>query len=65
MPALTNRQREILEALTRGLSNLDIAKMCGISEDGVKAHMKTLFAKLNVSNRLEAASYALKHKLVR
>ena len=28
-------------------------------------HMKTLFAKLNVSNRLEAASYALKHKLVR
>lgn len=65
MPALTDRQREILEALTRGLSNLDIAKMCGISEDGVKAHMKTLFAKLNVSNRLEAASYALKHKLVR
>lgn len=65
MPALTDRQQEILEALTRGLSNLDIAKMCGISEDGVKAHMKTLFAKLNVSNRLEAASYALKHKLVR
>ena len=65
MPVLTDRQREILEALTRGLSNLDIAKMCGISEDGVKAHMKPLFAKLNVSNRLEAASYALKHKLVR
>ena len=65
MPVLTDRQQEILEALTRGLSNLDIAKMCGISEDGVKAHMKTLFAKLNVSNRLEAASYALKHKLVR
>ena len=64
MPVLTDRQREILEALTRGLSNLDIAKMCGISEDGVKAHMKTLFAKLNVSNRLEAASYALKHRLV-
>ena len=65
MPVLTDRQLEILQALTRGLSNLDIAKMCGISEDGVKAHMKTLFAKLNVSNRLEAASYALKHKLVR
>ena len=65
MPVLTDRQQEILEALTRGLSNLDIAKMCGISEDGVKAHMKTLFTKLNVSNRLEAASYALKHKLVR
>ena len=39
--------------------------MCGISEDGVKAHMKAIFAKLNVSNRLEAASYALKHRLVR
>ena len=65
MPVLTDRQQEILEALTRGLSNLDIAMMCGISEDGVKAHMKTLFTNLNVSNRLEAASYALKHKLVR
>ena len=64
-PILTDRQLEILQALTRGLSNLDIAKMCGISEDGVKAHMKAIFAKLNVSNRLEAASYALKHQLVR
>ena len=64
-PNLTDRQQEILEALTRGLSNLDIAKMCGISEDGVKAHMKALFAKLNVSNRLEAAAYALKAQIVR
>ena len=64
-PNLTDRQREILEALTRGLSNQDIARMCGISEDGVKAHMKALFAKLNVSNRLEASSYALKHQIVR
>lgn len=61
---LTSRQLEILEALTRGLSNNDIAKILNISEDGVKAHMKTLFAKLNVSNRLEAASYALKNQLV-
>lgn len=64
VPALTERQQDILQALTRGLSNQDIAKMCGISEDGVKAHMKTIFAKLNVSNRLEAAAYALKHRLV-
>ena len=64
-PNLTDRQLEVLQALTRGLSNLDIAKMCGISEDGVKAHMKAILAKLNVSNRLEAASYALKHQLVR
>lgn len=64
-PNLTDRQLEVLQSLTRGLSNLDIAKMCGISEDGVKAHMKAIFAKLNVSNRLEAASYALKHQLVR
>ena len=64
VPALTERQQDILQALTRGLSNQDIGKMCGISEDGVKAHMKTIFAKLNVSNRLEAAAYALKHRLV-
>ncbi|MGN0832119.1 MAG: response regulator [Kiritimatiellia bacterium] len=64
-PVLTGRQLEILEALTRGLSNHDIAVMCHISEDGVKAHLKALFAKLNVANRLEASAYALKMHLVR
>ena len=64
-PVLTGRQLEILEALTRGLSNHDIAVMCHISEDGVKAHLKALFANLNVANRLEAAAYALKIHLVR
>lgn len=64
-PVLTGRQLEILEALTRGLSNHDIAVMCHISEDGVKAHLKALFAKLNVANRLEAAAYALKIHMVR
>ena len=63
-PSLTDRQLEILQALSRGLSNLDIAKMHGISEDGVKAHMKAIFAKLNVANRLEAAAYAVRNRLV-
>ena len=52
-PVLTDRQQEILEALTRGLSNRDIAKMYDISEDGVKAHMKSIFAKLNLNSAVE------------
>lgn len=61
---LSDRQLEILAALSRGLSNRDIAIMLDITEDGVKAHMKTIFSKLDVANRLEAASYAITHQLI-
>ena len=65
MPTLTCRQMDILHSLTRGLTNQDIAKQFGITEDGAKAHMKAIFAKLGVANRSEAASYALRHHLVK
>ncbi len=65
MPTLTSRQMDILHSLTRGLTNHDIAKQFGITEDGAKAHMKAIFAKLGVANRSEAAAYALRHHLVK
>ena len=65
VPALTSRQMDILHSLTRGLTNHDIAKQFGITEDGAKAHMKAIFAKLGVANRSEAAAYALRHHLVK
>lgn len=61
---LTKRQREIVKLLTKGLSNLEIAKLLKISEDGVKFHLRTVFSKLRVSNRAEAATYAVQHHLV-
>jgi len=65
IPSLTERQIDVLTSIARGLTNQDIAHKLGISEDGVKAHIKTLLTKLDVSNRSEAAAYALKLQLIR
>jgi len=65
MPTLTSRQMDILHSLTRGLTNHDIAKQFGITEDGAKAHMKAIFAKLGVANRSEAAAIALRKYLLK
>ena len=54
MPSFTPRQLEILQSLTRGLTNDDIAREFGLSKAGVKFHLLTIFRKLNVSNRTEA-----------
>lgn len=61
---LTKRQREILKYLAKGLSNLDIAHILEISEDGVKFHLRSIFSKLNVANRAEAATYAVEHHIL-
>lgn len=65
VPLLSRRQSEILEAITRGLSNADIAQMLGISLDMVKEHVQTLFAKIGAANRTEAASMALRKHLIK
>ena len=65
VPLLSRRQSEILEAITRGLSNADIAQMLGISLDMVKEHVQTLFAKIGAANRTEAASIALRKHLIK
>ena len=63
--ALTPRQMEILDGLTRGLTNQDIAKELGIREDRVKGHVNTIFAKLGAANRTEAVAIALRKHLLR
>ena len=62
---LTKRQEEILHYIAKGLSNRDIASMLGISEDGVKFHLRSLFAKLGASNRAEAIAIALRKNLMK
>ena len=52
---LTPRQREVLELLTRGLSNKEIARMLGIAEATTKIHLAGLLRNLDVRNRTEAA----------
>lgn len=52
---LTPRQLEILELVSKGCSNLDIARLLEISHNTVKAHLATVLERLHVSNRTEAS----------
>lgn len=65
LPALTKKQSEILESVARGYANKDIAKQFGITEVGVKKHLRRIFAKLGAANRSEAVGIALKKQLLK
>ena len=56
---LTERQRNILLLVAKGVPNKQIADRFGISESGVKKHMQLIFAKIGASNRAEAVAIAL------
>ncbi len=62
---LTNREMEVLEVIIEGLSNKEIAYRLGISQQTVKNHITSILAKLNLSDRTQAAIYALRHGWVR
>ncbi len=61
---LTERERDVLESLIKGRSNKEIASSLFISEETVKSHLKTLFHKLRVRDRTEAAIAAIRHGIV-
>lgn len=54
----TRREVEVLQHLSRGLSNEEIGQALGISCETVKGHLKNLFPKLDAANRAEAVSRA-------
>jgi two-component system nitrate/nitrite response regulator NarL len=60
--SLTERERQILQHLSRGESNKAIARALDISHDTVKLHVRHILAKLNLSSRVEAAVYAVEHR---
>ena len=62
--AMSERQKQILEALTRGLSNPDIATMMGTTPENIRDHLKVVFAKIGAANRAEAVSIALRKNLL-
>lgn len=62
---LSSREMEILQCITRGLSNKEIAAHLGISHQTVKNHMTAILQKLSVEDRTQAAVYALKRGWVR
>lgn len=62
---LTDRQIEILSYVAKGLNNREIAEVMHVSQDCIKAHLKTAFAKLGVASRSEAAALAVNRNMVK
>jgi DNA-binding NarL/FixJ family response regulator len=57
-PALTERERQVVEWVAKGASNRDIARELSITETTVKAHLVHVFEKLGVENRTAAVRVA-------
>ena len=64
-PDLTEREREVLTLAARGLSNKEIARAIGRTDETAKIHLKNIFTKLNVTDRTEAVTTALTRGLIR
>ncbi len=58
---ITRRERQIVDLLSAGASNKEIAKRLNVTERTVKAHLTAIFRKLGLSGRLQLALFALEH----
>ena len=63
-PALTPRQREVLNLVAKGFSNREIGRLIGTGEDAVKKHLKAIYSIIGVANRAEATNYALANRII-
>ncbi len=62
-PSLTEREREVLALIARGRTNPEIGRELFLSVDTVKTHVQSLFRKLDVRNRTQAAMLADRYEL--
>lgn len=60
--SLTERELEILEILSQGKSNKEIAHSLEISENTIEQHLRNIYEKLNVQNRTKAVVLYLRWK---
>ncbi len=61
---ITTREREVLALLGSGFANKEIARRLGISEKTVKVHVTSIFHRIGVADRTQAALWAERHGLV-
>jgi len=62
--ALTDREKDVLIFISKGMTRLEAAKMIGIREGTVAGYIKRVYEKLNVSSRAEAALEAKRMGLI-
>ena len=60
-PALTKRELDIVKLVSQGMKNKEIGRELQIAERTVKNHLQSIFSKLQVSNRLELAVFAIRN----
>jgi DNA-binding NarL/FixJ family response regulator len=60
---LTDREREVLRLVARGLANKQIARHLGITERTVKAHLTSAFQRIGATDRTQAALWVARHSL--
>lgn len=61
---LTKREMDVLKLITEGLLNKEIADILNISEKTVKNHVSNIFKKIKVSDRTQAAVFAIKNNII-
>ena len=61
--ALTRRELEVLRLVATGLTDAQVAERLFLSPQTIHAHLRSVYSKLAVANRLEATRYAIEHKL--
>ena len=61
---LTAREVEVLELIAQGLSNRDVGKSLGITEETTKVHVRNIMDKLDVEDRTEAVTTALRRGII-
>ncbi len=63
-PALTPRERSVVELMSKGMRNKEIAADLGISEDTVEVHARNIFSKMGVRDRTAAVTVALRRGII-
>jgi DNA-binding NarL/FixJ family response regulator len=63
-PTLTRREIQVLQLVSQGKRNKEIAAILGLSEDTVPVHVKNIFAKLKVNERTAAVNVALRRGII-
>jgi DNA-binding NarL/FixJ family response regulator len=64
-PSLTNREIQVLQLMSRGLRNKEIAAVLGITDETARVHVKNILSKLEVNDRTAAVTVGVRRGIIR